>query len=433
MHPFLFQQGNIKMPLMGTVEELANKNSKVKKWLRAAFKDDGTRNVYGWHLYAVCHKLNVPPDSFLKLLNNGPSPLFLKLKQYLTALSKNHSRKALQIKASVQNFCQYYNDRPQQFRLAIPIQVKATYERPYWAMEEFERVLMEVNPRYRPLLRIGAMVGFGRKELIYLNEHLGDLKPVPGVPEAEWISIPARKSNERFWKAILPAKEAEELRRKGQVMTTWDTPIGEFNVTEQFHRACKRADMRVKGTGVHVLRSIFRTVGGNANIPDKILEQNMGHFDRYHYDRTHEDLTKRATGLMPLWDYFRRGGPEVAQSKDLEQTKGDLEKMQATVQNLEQALEKQRHLSARLIAQEHVLSELNMSLPSFGPRETNATQIRELLNDPKLADVERERLESQLEIVLEEDAFRQRLAEAKKRKEGPLWEHVLKPIQQKPG
>ena len=302
-----------------------------------SFSDDGTREVYGWHLNSICVKLNVAPDDFLKLLDNGPSPLFLKLKQHLTALSKDgHSSKALQIKAAVQNFCQSYNDRPQKFVLDIPVKVKKTFERPYWALQEFERIMARVNYRYEPLFRIGGMVGLGRKELIYLNDHLEDLKSVPGVPEAYWINMPARKSNEDYWKAILPVKEVDKFKRKGRLITSWGTPMREFNLTEQFARACKRADMRVKGTGVHVLRSVFRTVGSNANIPEKELEQNMGHFDKYHYDRTHEDLTKRAQALIPLWQYFRQGGAPYLRKDDeeVETLKEELELQKVVIGDL---------------------------------------------------------------------------------------------------
>ena len=38
------------MPLMSSVQEFANKNSKVQKWFDDAFSDDETREVYGSHL-----------------------------------------------------------------------------------------------------------------------------------------------------------------------------------------------------------------------------------------------------------------------------------------------------------------------------------------------------------------------------------------------
>ena len=153
------------------------------------------------------------------------------------------------------------------------------------------------------------MCGFGRMELTYLNQHLNEVKEVPEVPEARYLEMKGRKSNTRTWKAILPAKEIQEL--KEPLKTTWGGFIGQFNLTQQFNRATKLAHLRVMGTGAHVMRSIFRTVGGNANIPEKILEQQMGHFDKYHYDRSHEDLPRRAQAIIPLWEYFRHG-PAVA-------------------------------------------------------------------------------------------------------------------------
>ena len=45
-----------------------------------------------------------------------------------------------------------------------------------------QQLCVHVNaPIIEPLFRIGAMVGLGRKEFIYLNDHLEELKPVPGI------------------------------------------------------------------------------------------------------------------------------------------------------------------------------------------------------------------------------------------------------------
>jgi len=301
---------------MKTLQEYGEKHPKVKKWLSEAFRDDGTRNVYGWHLKAVCNDLKVQPEQLLKLANNGPSPLYLKIKHHLVALSNDgKSRKSSEMKSAISNFVDHYNEHPSKFKLNVPIQVQSKWERPYWTLNEWEQVLDQINYKYQRLFKIGVMCGFGRMELVYLNQHLNEIKPVPEVPEAYYLEMQGRKSNTRKWKAILPAKEIQEL--KGPMKTTWGGLIGQFNLTEQFNRATKRANMRVKGTGVHVMRSIFRTVGGNAGIDEKILEQQMGHFDKYHYDRSHEDLPRRANALIPLWDYFRTG-PPVATSKEVD-------------------------------------------------------------------------------------------------------------------
>ena len=408
-----------EMQLINSVAGFADEHLKVKRWLKQDFSDNPTRNVYGWCLRQGCEALKIEPDQLLKLMDSGPSKLFLRIKQHLIALSKSHPRKAAQIKSSMTRFVEFYNDRPTKFMLDVPLKLKGTWKRPYWGLKEFNQVKMEVNYRYRPLFEIGAMAGLGRRELVYLNEHLDEIEPVPDVPEACYLEIPARKSNDRYWKPILPAAEIQQFKAKGKLMTTWGTPIGRFNLTEQFHRACKRANLRTLGTGVHVLRSVFRTVGGNADINEKILEQNMGHFDRYHYDRSHEDLPKRAQALLPLWQYFRQGGAPYVRT---EENKALLERMTELERNLENA----RHLNARLIAQEHVISELDLSFPSLGKRQVSATQIREQLKDCNLSDNEREILQQQLEIAVEEDAFRQRLTEAEKRKQGPLWEWVSK-------
>jgi len=316
---------------MKSVQDFADNNPSVQKWLIEGFHDDGTREVYGWHLSSICLKLEATPDDFLKIRPNVSSPLFLKLKQHLIALSNDgHSSKALQEKAAVQNYCQFHNDQPGKFELNIKVKVKKTFERPYWALQQFNQVMRDVNPRYRPLFQIGAMVGFGRKELIYLNDHLEDLKSVPHVPDAYWINMPARKSNEDYWKAILPAKELDEFKKKGRLITSWGTPMREFNLTEQFARACKRSEMRTKGTGVHILRSVFRTVGSNANVPDKILEQNMGHMGVY--DRTHEDLTKRAQALIPLWQYFREGGAPYLRKDEMAKENEELKERIKTLE-----------------------------------------------------------------------------------------------------
>lgn len=329
---------------MKPVQIFCEENPKVNKWIQASFHDDGTRNVYCWHLAEITAEMKLrSPDAFLKLDPNRSSTLYVRLKQHLIELSQQHPRKASQMKAAIQKFCRFHSNRPGKFTMDIPLKMKATYQRPYWTLKELQQVLSCLTLSYRPLVWIGAMSGLGRKELVYLNQHLEEAKPVPTFEkEAYYLDFPARKSNERFWKAILPAKELEKLKARGPFKTTQKTEVDELNLTQQFRVATKRAEMQVTGTGIHVLRSIFESVGHNAGIPEDVLQENMGHvIDKLHYNRTDQDLPRRAKALIPLWEYFRRGGPEAAQSHELEKTKVQVEEVSAKNKELTDLLTKQ--------------------------------------------------------------------------------------------
>jgi hypothetical protein len=310
------------------IEPFIEANPNVKTWLEKDFSDPATRDGYAWHLREVSEALNVKPDEFMELLKNTENNvLFGELKRHLIEVAKIKPRKAGNMRAAVTRYVRYWSNRPEKFNLAIPLKKKPKFDRPAWGLEEFRKILSYTNPRYRLLFTIAAMAGFGRKEIVYFNNHLDDVKPIPDMAEAVYLTMPARKSNDSLWKAVLPAKEVEELRRNGPVVTSWGTAIHKFNVPQQFKRATQRANIAVDGTASHVLRAIFRTVGGSVQptIPEKWLEWSLGHFDKYHYDRSNERLKERAEALMPLWEHFRRGGPPTASRTEVEQLRKQLE------------------------------------------------------------------------------------------------------------
>jgi hypothetical protein len=255
--------------------------------------------------------------------------LFADLKKkILIPISNTKYRKAANMRAAVTSFVNYHSKRPQKFVLNIELKPSEKWERPAWTLKEFSKVLGECNRKYRPLFRLGAMVGFGRKELEYLNQHLKDVNPVTdaaGSPTTQgvYLEIPGRKQNSRSWKALLPKREIEELQTTGPILTTWGTPVDVFDLTQQFTRSCERAGIHTKGTSTHVIRSVFRTVGGSL-VPERYLEWNMGHFDRYHYDRNNELLKERAEAMQPLWDYTRRGGPPTVNREEVDESNRQL-------------------------------------------------------------------------------------------------------------
>lgn len=337
------------MKLMKTVEAFSKKHPNVRKWLAEKFHDDATRDQYGWQLLTVCKELKVEPEDLLPLAENKPSKLFRKIRDHLENYGNNgEAGKAIKMKCAIASFVDKYNENPIPFKLNIKIKSKPKWERPPWKLKEWQKVFHHINHRYRPLFEIGAMCGLGRRELVYLNSHLDKVKPVPDVAdpvthrlipsEAVYLEIPPRKSNSNNYKAILPRKEYDDL--KGPLKTTHGGMITEINLTQQFNRATQRAGMTVKGTGSHIMRAIFRSVGGNADIAEKYLEWQMGHFEKYHYDRNHEDIEQRAKAFLPLWSYFREG-PQVASRKEIEQIKTASEQQVAQVTtDLKQQIDK---------------------------------------------------------------------------------------------
>ena len=311
------------------IEPFVNGNPNAKDWLENKFRDDRTRELYAWSLREVCELLKIKPDDLMALQNDGAdNQLFAALKKALISISNVKYRKAANMRAAVTSYVNYQSKRPQKFVLNIELKPKEKWERPAWTLKEFNKVLGECNRKYRPLFRLGSMVGFGRKELEYLNQHLKEVKPVTdaaGDPVAEgvYLEMPGRKQNSAKWKAVLPKRETKELQASGPILTTWKTPLDVFDLTQQFTRSCERAGIHTKGTSSHVIRSVFRTVGGSL-VPEKFLEWNMGHFDRYHYDRNNELLKERAEAMLPLWDYIRRGGPATVNREEAEEENREL-------------------------------------------------------------------------------------------------------------
>jgi integrase len=265
------------------------------------------------------------------------------------------SAKARSEKAALTRFVQFYNDRPQTFQFNASISQQPKYDHVQWGREEFLHIMSFVHRKYRPIFQLGVMSGQGRKELVYLNNHIDEVKDVSEVKGAVMLDgMPPRKpkgsGKQRKWIAIYPKQEFNEFKKTAPIkkqlrdpITKVHEPITVGELTDAFAAALKRAgpEYDVLGTGSHVLRSIFETCGlsqppGGVNVDERYLNQNMGHASRdgMQYDQTAKRLMnvqERARALIPLWDFFRNG-PKVASSTQLEEMKEEYDRKIAGLQ-----------------------------------------------------------------------------------------------------
>lgn len=314
------------MTTWNSMKDWAESDALVKNWAYSKWPtDEDTRATYVSHLRYLTRELKVDPKEFLMLLDGQPSQLTKNVRQHLERLAKTKNRKAGNERAALTSFLNFHNDRPQKFVLAVDIKRRKLWARPAWGLEEFQKILSYTYHPYRPALVLAAMAGQGRKEICYINEHLEEVQPVRGVPAAVQIQMPIRKEGEEGYTVVLPAQEWGEYMKNAPIRTTTGAIMHRIDLSHHVDAACKRAGIKVKGTGFHVLRSIYRTVGKSKPYPavdPETLEQNMGHKERLGYDRSDrgiENIKSRAKAMIPYWEYFRRGGPPTVSKEELDE------------------------------------------------------------------------------------------------------------------
>lgn len=325
-----------------TAQQWIDARPNVVKWLKAKFSDADTARLYGTSLKYLCDALKVEPDDFLIFLNGEESDLIERTRTHLEMLSHEHPGKARCEKAALESYLKKWNKKANEFKFNVELTRKQILEHPSWGREEFEKIISFIFPHYRAAFRLAVMSGFGRREILWLNAHLEDVKPVPNVPEAVMLpNIPPRKRNNKKWVAIMPSREFEEFKKNAPMKTIRGTTPKGYDLTYAFKHGCKEAGLNIPGTSGHVLRSIFETVGlskppGGAGIDERFLEMNMGHQKGMQYDQTHKrsiDVEARARALVPLWEFFRTG-PAIASKNDLATRDRTIETLQRQVDEM---------------------------------------------------------------------------------------------------
>jgi hypothetical protein len=129
----------------------------------------------------------------------------------------------------------------------------------------------------------------------------------------------------------LPAKTLDWYKDRGGQL------VKQSDLGAHWRSAAQGLDLWERGSGPHLLRSVFKSTCRKIGVPDPAIEGQLGHHDSLNYAREWQDETFVAKELAKFWTFIESGVSTEIHS-DVEDLKTQLAEERARRVELEEKL-----------------------------------------------------------------------------------------------
>jgi len=331
----------------------AKENPEIVKWLGSSDIKPRTQKNYRQLMYRfLTEHMKMTPKDFLASALEDRRTFLIDVKTKLGAIQS--VAVAFNMKAAVNSFLDFHEADVQ---ITNKIKRRKVWKRKELAWQDAQRIIGRLKEPYAGICRFMLIGGLGFDEFKEINEseqlqaeiakQMGNDKPYVR------LDLTPRKLNVDFWYALVPKKYLPSLPAKTHA---WYKDRGGKLVTQsdvgaQWRTAAKQLDLWEKGSGPHLLRSVFKSTCRKIGVPDPAIEGQLGHHDPLNYGREWQDEAYVTKELSKFWDFVETGVTT--------EIHGEVRGLEAENQELGKRLNQQGQLIEQLTAAIHQLQKAN--------------------------------------------------------------------------
>jgi hypothetical protein len=287
----------------------AEQNPEIFKWLASAEIKPRTVSNYRRLIYRfLTQHMKMTAKDFLALALSDRRKFLIDVKTQLGQIKS--VALAFNMKASVNSFLAFYEADVQ---IVNKIKRRKVWKRKELAWQDAQRIIGRLKQPYAGVCRFMPVGGLGWDEFKEINESKeiqADIAKQMGNDESYIrLDLTPRKLNVDFWYALIPKKYLPSLPAKthnwykdrgGKLLTQSD-------VGAQWRYAAKELGLWEKGSGPHLLRSVFMSTCRKIGVPDPAIEGQLGHHDAMNYGREWQDEEYVTKELSKFWNFVETG------------------------------------------------------------------------------------------------------------------------------
>jgi hypothetical protein len=254
---------------------------------------------------------------------------------------------AFNMKAAINSFLDFHEADVQ---ILNKIKRRKVWKRKELAWQDAQRIITRMKQPYGAVCRFMLAAGIGYDEFKEINEskeiQASIAKQLTNDKAYVRIDLTPRKNNVDFWYTLVPKKHVPPLPAK--TLDYWQDRGGQYlkqsDLGAHWRKAAQDLDLWERGSGPHLLRSVFTSTCRKIGIPEPAIQGQLGHIDALNYGREWQDESYVAKALARFWDFIETGvTTEIhGQVKDLEAENAELRerlaKLEESNKNIEAAL-----------------------------------------------------------------------------------------------